>query len=169
MILALLDTTPLSNFAHVRRPELIRDALGGRAATTPYVIREFTRGVDLGFVPPTDWTWLPVLKPSAQERLLADGLGHQLDPGEAECLAVAIQRNCGFLSDDFAARRLAQAKGIPTSGTLGILLKLVSDSHVSLDQADRLLMEMIQNGYRSPVSTLRQIAAGSKPKGVSDM
>ena len=44
-------------------------------------------------------------------------------PGEAECLAVALQRGYRFLSDDFAARRLAKVKGIIVSGTIGILLK----------------------------------------------
>ena len=81
---------------------------------------------------------------------------------------MALSRDCGFLSDDFAARRLAQAKGIPTSGTLGILLKLVSNSDLSLDQADRLLMAMIQHGYRSPVSTLRQISTDLGLEGASD-
>lgn len=169
MTLALLDTTPLSNFAHVHRPELIRAALGDQAATTPHILLEFQRGVDLGLVPITDWTWLKIAKPTARERSLADEFLRQLDPGEAECLAVAVTRGGVFLSDDFAARRLAQLEGLPTSGTLGILLKLVSDAALTLDEADLLLMNMIRHGYRSPISTLRQLSSGSGLEGTPDM
>ena len=84
MTLALLDTTPLSNFAHVHRPELIRDTLGDRAATTPMIMVEFQRGVDLGLVPATDWAWIKVVEPTPDERSLADRFLLQLDPGEAE-------------------------------------------------------------------------------------
>lgn len=48
-----------------------------------------------------------------------------LEAGEAECLAVAVIRQARFFSDDLAARRLAQAKQIPLSGTIGLLLSLI--------------------------------------------
>ncbi len=55
-------------------------------------------------------------------------LSRQVDAGEAECLAVAVTRGYTFLSDDFAARRVAKTRGVAISGTLGVLLLLV-DRH----------------------------------------
>ena len=75
-------------------------------------------------MPTCDWTCLAVITPTTAELATASALERQLDPGEAECLAVALQRGYRFLSDDFAARRLAKAKGITVSGTIGILKKV---------------------------------------------
>ena len=57
---AMLDATLLSNFAHVRRPELLHNALGAAAATTPAIIAELAAGETLGWVSVCDWSWLPV-------------------------------------------------------------------------------------------------------------
>lgn len=153
----LLDTTVLSNFAHVRRPDLPRTVLGASLAVTPGVLAELRAGEQTGQVPTCDWTWLTVLVPTAAESALATDLERQLDPGEAECLAVTVQRGYRFLSDDFAARRLATAKGLTVSGTIGILLKGVTSGALALPEADRLLAEMIRHGYRAPVRSLHEL------------
>jgi len=101
-----------------------------------------------------------VLTPTAAELATATALQRQLDPGEAECLAVALHRGYRFLSDDFAARRLAEARGLTVSGTIGILLKGIAAGALSLPEADRLLAEMIAHGYRAPVRSLRELTAG---------
>ena len=153
----LLDTTVLSNFAHVRRPDLPRTVLGPDLAVTPGVLAELRTGEQTGRVPTCDWTSLTVLAPTAAESAAAVDLERQLDPGEAECLAVALQRGHRFLSDDFAARRLAEAKGVVVSGTIGILLKGVATGVLVLAEADRLLAEMIRHGYRAPVRSLAEL------------
>ena len=73
-----------------------------------------------------------MLTPTAAELATATALQRQLDPGEAECLAVALHRGYRFLSDDFAARRLAEARGPTVSGTIGILLKGIAAGALSL-------------------------------------
>jgi len=168
MPIALLDTTLLSNFAQVRRPDLLRAALGPDAATTPAILAELHAGESLGLVPACDWIWLQVLEPtdtysvlSCDERRLAAELARQLDPGEAECLAVALSRDCRFLSDDFAARRMAELKSLAVSGTLGVLARLIEASLLSLAEADDLLVQMIDHGYRSPVRSLESLQANS--------
>ena len=150
----VLDTTVLSNFAHVRRPLLIRTALGESVLTTPVVMAELAQGVKAGYVPACDWDWLDILKPDERIRSLADELRRVVDGGEAESLAAALVQGCVFLSDDFAARELAKHHGVKVSGTLGILIRLVKSDRLSLDEADKLLQTMIAHGYRSPVSTL---------------
>ena len=157
MLLALLDTTLLSNFAHIRRPDLLRAVTGENAAITPAIMAELERGEALGFVPSCDWSWLKVLPPTDAERRLATGLRLQLDAGEAECLAVAQARQGIFFSDDFAARRLARQRGVEVSGTIGVLLFLVDKEHLSLEDANRLLSSMLEQGYRSPVRTLQEL------------
>jgi predicted nucleic acid-binding protein len=160
MPLALLDTTLLSNFAQVRRPDLLRAALGTDAATTPAVMAEVRVGEALGLVPACDWGWLQILEPNADRRRLAADLARQLDPGEAECLAAALSVDGRFLSDDFAARRLAASRGVVVSGTLGVLAKLVEGGLLALDEADALLQQMIERGYRAPVRSLQDLQAG---------
>lgn len=88
-------------------------------------------------------------------------LARQLDRGEAECLTVALSRNCSLLSDDFAARRMAKLKGLPVAGTLGVLASLVEAGLLSLTEADDLLAQMIDHGYRSPVRSLENLLADS--------
>jgi len=154
---ALLDTTLLSNFAHIRRPDLLRLAVGDNAATTPAAIAELRTGESLGLVPACGWNWLTVLELTDAEQHLAAELRLQLDRGEAECVAVAQIRGHTFFSDDFAARRLARQRGVKVSGTIGALLALVEEKHLSLEEADRLLSLMINRGYRSPVKSLKEL------------
>ena len=158
MTVELLDTTVLSNFAHVRRPELLQAILGSHVAVTPGVLAELRAGEQTGRVPTCDWGWLTVLTPTAAEVDLAATLLRQLHPGEAECLAVALTRGGRFLSDDFAARRLAEAKGLAVSGTIGILLKGVAMGILSRAAADALLAEMIVHGYRAPLRSLHSLS-----------
>ncbi len=69
---------------------------------------------------------------------------------------MARHRGWGFLSDDRAARRQVMTWSIPFSGTLGILILAIESSHLTLDEGNDLLGQMIQLGrYHSPVTDLR--------------
>lgn len=57
-------------------------------------------------------------------------------------------------TDDSDARRYARQSGIPVTGTLGILVRLVQKRLLSLDEANLLLAEMVKYGYYSPVTDL---------------
>jgi predicted nucleic acid-binding protein len=138
---------------------MLRLALGEDATTTPAVMAELAAGEDVGLVPVCDWEWLTVLEPTHEERKLAEALLGTVDRGEAQCLAVARMREGKFVSDDFAARRLAREHDVVISGTLGILLALVDARHLSLEDADRLLATMMSHGYRSPVKSLGELLA----------
>jgi predicted nucleic acid-binding protein len=162
MALVLLDTTLLSNFAHVRRSDLLHAVFGADAATTPVVMAELRHGEALGLVPACDWTWLQVLEPGEDGLKLAGDLARTLDPGEAECLAAALSLNGHFLSDDFAARRMAASRGLVVSGTLGVLAMLVESGLLTLDEADELLQRMTDRGYRAPVRSLKDLLGGER-------
>ena len=154
---AILDTTVLSNFAHIRRPDLLYLALGPDVHTTPAVLVELRTGEALGLVPRCNWRRLQLVTLSEEEQRLADSFGAQLNAGESACLAVARERSWVFLSDNFAARRLAQSEGVAVSGTIGVLRQLVAAKHLTIDEADSYLAVMLSHGYRAPVRSLREL------------
>ncbi len=156
-MMLLLDNTVLSNFALVNCVNLLTEALGNQIATTFQVIEEFENGVVKGILPKTDWNWIEVTNLDTQERTLFQELLRRVNAGEAACLAVAVQRNGRFLTDDRDARKLAAQLKIPVSGTLGVLLRLVQINILSMPEANSLLQQMIANGYRSSVQDLSDL------------
>jgi predicted nucleic acid-binding protein len=155
----LLDTTVLSNFARIERPDLLRLALPD-AATTPQVITELERGVAAGYLMTHAWDWLELVRLTSSEKANLARIRLVLDDGEASCIAVALERKASLFSDDMDARHYARRQGISVSGTLGVLSLLVKGKHLSIEDADDLLLAMIAQGYRSPVSSLTDLNAG---------
>jgi predicted nucleic acid-binding protein len=68
--------------------------------------------------------------------------------------ALAISRQMTLVTDDLAARRLAENRKVPLSGTLGILIALVRQDALSLKEANVMLAGMIRRHFRSPVDRL---------------
>lgn len=157
-MIALLDNTVLSNFAVIRRPDLILLALGQEAATTQDVMAEHNMGVELGRIPFSEWSWLPILGLGELVRPLYHQLRIHLGRGEASCIALAHHGGYRVLTDDRDARRIAMQMQVPVSGTLGLLALLLDSKHLHLTAADQLLQRMIEAGYHSPISSLSEIA-----------
>ena len=156
-MITLLDNTVMSNFAVVKRPDLLCIAFGDTLATPEQAFDELETGVHSGKLPNLDWQWLSVLILEATEARRYHEFLVNLNAGEAACLAIAITRKCRVLTDDRDARELARHLRIPLSGTLGVLTRLVDIGHLSLEDADALLLQMITAGYHSPVTSLRNI------------
>jgi len=161
----IFDTTALSNFAATGRVELLDTRYRGVAFTTLEVTGELRRGVKAGYSyleyvlnqiePVNSEGWIQIMLPnSAAEHRLQSEFDQFLDPGEASCLALAISRHMTLVTDDLAARRLAEKREVPLSGTLGILIALVRQNTFSLKEANTILAAMIQRRYRSPVDSL---------------
>ncbi len=161
----IFDTTALSNFASTGRLDLLDTRYRGVAFTTVEDTDELRRGVKAGYsyleyvmqhIEAVDSEgWLRILVPnSAAEHRLRSEFDLFLDPGEASCLALAISRRMTLVTDDLAARRLAEKKEVPLSGTLGILIALVRHNAFPLKEANAMLAAMIQRRYRSPVDRL---------------
>src|SRR6266545_2067496 len=147
---ALSDTTVLSNFAHVERPDLLQ-ALFSPLLVPSSVLQELARGEELGSIPRCRWDWLEVVVPTPSEEALAARFRRSLGAGESDGLAVARTRGLLVLTDDRDARLLGKSLGLDISGTLGCLRDLVKRSIVELSGADLLLTQMREQGYRSPV------------------
>ncbi|MEJ2212448.1 MAG: DUF3368 domain-containing protein, partial [Anaerolineae bacterium] len=142
----LLDNTVLSNFAVVHRPRLLPAAFGDLLATSEQVIEELMAGVSRGKLPALDWSWLPVWTLQEAELVHYERFLRALNAGEASCLAMALVRECQFLTDDRDARELAGLFQVPISGTLGVLIRLVDIGSMELGEAESLLNRMIEAG-----------------------
>ena len=161
----IFNTTALSNFAAAGRLDLLAARYRQHAFTTIEVGDELRRGFHAGYAYlKTAWQqietvsstgWLRVIGPeSAVEYQLRAEFDELLDPGEASCLTLAISRQLIFVTDDLAARRLAQARNVPLTGTLGILIALVRANALPLAEANEMLAAMIRRRYHSPVDRL---------------
>lgn len=149
----LLDNTVLSNLALVERTELVMDLWPG-ACTTLAVKAEYAAGSEVRDLPSNVWEGLKILTLTPTEKAFAVRLHQRLGAGERSCIAVAHHRGGLFVSDDYDARREAQALKIPTTGTIGLLLLNVQQGRITLADGNGLLAQLIQFGYRSPVKAL---------------
>jgi predicted nucleic acid-binding protein len=156
MTVILVDTTVLSNFAHVKRPTLLLVAFENLSAPHS-VMEELAEGEKSGRVPQCDWSGVSIVDLSPEESAYAAALRQTLGKGEADCIAIARTRGGIVLTDDRDARRVAQAVGVDLSGTLGALVNLVDQGTLSIAQADELLAEMQRHGYHSPVNSLSEL------------
>lgn len=156
---ALADTTVLSNFAHIERPDLLR-ALFSPLLVPASVLAELVEGERRALIPKCAWDWLQVVVPTASETAFAEELRRGLGPGEADGLSVARSRELLILTDDRDARRVAESLGLGLSGTLGCLQDLVRRSILDIAAADFFLARMCERGYRSPVHSLRDLSPG---------
>jgi predicted nucleic acid-binding protein len=118
------------------------------------VLAEYQAGIASGALHPDAWTNLSVLTLTEDESTFANALPPRLGTGERTCLAIAIHRQGLLVSDDRDARRIAQQHAVPTTGTVGILVRCIQRGDLSRDQANALLEEMRAFGYRSPVTNL---------------
>lgn len=79
------------------------------------------------------------------------GLLRALSSGEASCVVLAGHRNGIVATDDRAARSSCAERGIPVTGTIGILKALCIDRTITSEEADAILNRMVGAGFYSPV------------------
>lgn len=155
--LVVADTTVWSNFTHAGQPRQVAVAYSG-VASPQAVLDEIAEGQRLGYLRDFDWHLIRRVELTRAESSKAKELEETLGPGEAACLAVAAARGAVVLTDDRDARTVAGSLGVEVSGTVGVLFHLVEVGAFSLAEADALLTEMIQAGYRSPVASLTELS-----------
>ena len=152
------DNTVLSNFALIRREDILAKLFENTLFTTEEVIEELKRGEKRNVLPKRDWQWIKVLKiESSQEEFLFRLLAESLGKGESSCLSIAISRDLKVLTDDRDARKLAQRRGVPVSGTIGVLVEAVREGLLSIEEGNTMLSEMIEKGYFSPFEVLDEL------------
>ncbi len=121
-MLVVSDTSPLSNLAILNRLDLLQEQFG--SVTVPQAVQfELSRLPDRAARLRLDIVikegWLSVTPLS--DPVPAD-LASQLDAGEAEALALALQLNASIvLLDESAARARARDFHLAHTGVLGVL------------------------------------------------
>lgn len=150
----LLDNTILTNFALVKRPDLVLNLWGTNSTVTPEVIAEYMAGVNSRKLPADIWGFLVRSTLQPEEQVFADQLPSRLGRGERSSIAVAFHREGLFVSDDAEARREAIRCGLKITGSIGILVLNVRQGRLAAADGNAILNSLIIQGYRSPVSTL---------------
>jgi len=158
----LFDTVVLSNFALVKRLELLERLAGETPAVTCEVLDEIASGISKGYEALRAIERVVTVGVFKQIMLTSDerskyiGLLRNLGSGEASCIAVATTRKGSVVAtDDLVARNICRELRCPVTGTIGILQSMLQNTVLTAEDANRLLDEMILNGFYSPVQRLR--------------
>jgi predicted nucleic acid-binding protein len=159
------NTSPLSNLAIIGRLALVRDQFGSVLVPSA-VQRELiqlrhnaaARLLDEAF---SDG-WLQI---TPLQRPVPGHLGAGLHAGEAEALALALERSADLtLLDDGDARRRATEAGLRISGILGILLRAKRNGQVaSLREETQRLRKEARFFVARPLERELIAAAGEAP------
>ena len=144
MAIVIADTSPLQYLFQVGQVALLEQLFG--AIQVPEAVRdELEVGRRLGFhVPsPAAYSWMTT---RASERApVLDRF--ELGAGEHAALALAlVTADSLVVMDDGAGRAAAKALGIPTTGTLGVLL--LAKEQVLLVAVAPVLDALEQHGFR---------------------
>ena len=151
----VINTTVISNFALTSRMDILKDTVG-EIHTTEEVVEELKIGMEKGIFQ-LAITQFNIFSLNADEEAHFSTLNRRFGKGEASCLAIALSRNLRLLTDDFDVRKFAQRMGIPISGTIGVLVMAVEKGIISRNEANKLLLEMIEKGFRSPIRSLDEL------------
>jgi predicted nucleic acid-binding protein len=163
----IANTTIISNFAAVGRLDVLRDLLGEVYISTEVYAEiqdgrtegyDFYGGIEAHIHPLAPGGWLHLTSFQGDEELrLFNNLPPVLHRGEASSLAIAAQRGWAILTDDARARQAARELGVRLSGTLGVLIQAIKADLLSVDEANQLLGQMVELGYRSPYDDLTEL------------
>ena len=163
----IANTTIISNFASLGTLNLLR-LCWPTLHISEQVFTEIQTGLEQGYtfyasierilfpLAEDGWLKLTSMQTEAERVQYGKQLG-KLHHGEASCLAIAHERNWMFLTDDKAARAAGKRLGIPISGTLGSLVRLIKQEQLAFDDAENMLKKLIANGYYAPVTSLSEI------------
>lgn len=139
-MIAVSDTSPVSNLLQIGEIDLLRK-LFSRIIVPKAVFDEVCRIV-AHKVALSELDWVEVV-PLSDHRL-RDRLISELDEGEAEAIALAVQLGADYvLIDERKAREIAAFRGLKTTGLLGVLIKAkkgrtyILDSRVYRPAGDR--------------------------------
>lgn len=159
----VLDTSVLSNFAHVDRVGLLCDL--PRPATVAVVRAELESGREthpyLARALAVLGGPIPVCRPSSRAEQIEAELMETLDPGEAQVLAVAAATDGTAVTDDGDARSCASERAIPVTGSIGLLVRFVEDGRLTANTADDYLKRWIDEaGFRSPSRDIEAFLTG---------
>jgi uncharacterized protein len=163
MAVVVSDASPLICLAAIRHFDLLR-LLYGDVLIPEAVWQEITRTPAFAAAASLQVAadargagWLKVA--TAANRPLVTQIETMLDPGEAEAIALAVERAPSvLLIDERDGRQVARTLGVPLTGTLGILLRAKALGHTPAIKP--LLTELIeQHHFRLHPSLVQRVLA----------
>jgi predicted nucleic acid-binding protein len=132
------DTGPLLHLREADSLDLVKAA--GSVAIPPTVYSELVGLDPFWREEKPAWVNITVLDSSSSEASLRWMQAGLLDPGEAQALALALQIKADWLlTDDTAARLVAQQHGLEVHGSLGVILWGAATGRLLRTEAEKSL------------------------------
>ena len=129
-LIVVSNTSPLTNLAAIGRFDLLRKVLG-HLHVSRAVAAELTAGGRNwpGALEVSRSPWIEVH--TVQNRYTVDALRLELDAGEAETIALALEMQADLvLMDEQDGRRAAEYLGLSVMGVVGLLVRATQHKHV---------------------------------------
>ena len=121
-MIVVSDTTPLSELAKVGQLVLLRDVFG-QVIVPQEVYDEVTSGTHPAVAAVRSATWIEVRSVQDASQVVALRESTKIHVGEAAAIILAQELGAQqVLIDDLRARRVAKARLLPVTGTIGTLL-----------------------------------------------
>jgi predicted nucleic acid-binding protein len=122
LVIVVSDTSPIRALAHLNRLDLLA-VLFDLVLVPPAVDTELRSPPgDLPFVDVRQLVFAQIRAPNDSQKVAE--LGRELDPGESEALALALEIGVEtILMDEAAGRSTAKRLGLTPIGVLGLLLR----------------------------------------------
>jgi predicted nucleic acid-binding protein len=157
-VIVVSDTSPIRALAHLNRVDLL-PALFDQVLVPPAVDWELRSPPgDLPIVDVRQLAFARIRAPGDQQKV--EELRRELDPGESEALALALETGVEtILIDEAAGRAMAKRLGLSPIGVLGLLLRgkqrgLVTLVAPLLEQLEQDLGFFISKSLRAEVLRL---------------
>lgn len=158
MSIVVSDTSPIRALTHLGRLDLLHE-LYDEVLVPPAVASELQHPrATLAALDIQHLSFIRIQAPA--DRALVNSLAVELDAGESEAIALAIEvRADGILMDEKAGRRAARQRGLIVTGVLGVLVAGKREGCIDavaplLDKLQRELGFFISPSLRA--ETLRQ-------------
>ncbi len=156
--MTIVDNNILSAFAKIERLELL-SALFDTVGTPPSVIDELDRAEAAGYefvrridaIKSYNDGWLEIIPLTASElELTAEIRDHALSTTDAQCLAVASNRNRRLLTDDSHVGTIGQQHGVAVWDLVLVLQAAIQCGEISDPEelADLIGVLQTADGYR---------------------
>ncbi|MGL6344253.1 MAG: DUF3368 domain-containing protein [Waterburya sp.] len=144
------NTTPLSELAKVNQLNLLQK-LFGKIIISQEVYTEVTTGDHPAVLAVPCANWIEVCTVQCRDQLLKLQIEFKLDLGEAATIILAEELKANrILIDERLGRKVAQARNLPVTGTIGLLL--VAKNKGIITEIKPILDQFLNQGKRiSPI------------------
>ena len=127
-MIVVSDTSPISNLLQVGEIDLLRQVFGKIVIPTEVFVEICRIESHKEFLIKQDWIKTATLS----DTNLKNSLLNNLDSGEAEAIALAVELKADYLLiDEIKGRQIAENYGIKVTGILGVLIKAKKDGLIT--------------------------------------